>query len=325
MMRDSLHIEDASFPKYSIRAAARMVGVSPVTLRAWERRYRLRAPVRTQGGYRLYSERDVAALRWLRAQAEAGIPLSRAAQRILTALPAESGGLPATDLAGASLPESAQSLAALGDACLERLLTFDRSAAEDMLRLAAHGHSTEAVVGTLIPAVMREVGERWHRGQVTVATEHFVSQFFMRHLMHTLHDVPVRGRPARVLAACAPGELHEIGLLVLAVLLALRGVEVLCLGQDLPLDRLAETLRQVQPHALLFSSTRRETAVALSGLQPVLESIGSPPIAVILGGQGFYDLSPAGVPFGTVVSDGAASTLETILGLLQKEGARRDR
>lgn len=292
MSSDPLRVEDASFAKNSIRAPARKVGVLPVTLRARERRYRLRPPVRTQGGYRLYSERDVAALRWLRAQAETGLPLARAALAIPAALFAESDAMRPTEPAAALLPEGAQSLAVLGEACLERLLSFDRSAAEDGLRLAAHGHSTEAVAGTLIPTAMREVGAQWHRGQIAVSAEHLVSQFFLQYLMQEFHELPVRRRPPRVLAACPPDEQHEIGLLVLAVLLARRTVEVPYLGPNLALDRLAESLRQVQPRALLFSSSRRETAAALRELQPVLKSAGSAHIAIILGGQGFRDLAP---------------------------------
>ena len=58
-------IHNDQVPVYNIKAVSRLVGLLPVTLRAWERRYGLPAPSRGEQGYRLYSERDLHVLRWL--------------------------------------------------------------------------------------------------------------------------------------------------------------------------------------------------------------------------------------------------------------------
>lgn len=65
-------------PIYNVKAAAQRAGLSPITLRAWERRYGLPAPQRNSHGYRLYSEYDLRTLRWLKAQLETGLSISRA-------------------------------------------------------------------------------------------------------------------------------------------------------------------------------------------------------------------------------------------------------
>ena len=73
---------DYDLPSYNIKAVAQMVGLLPVTLRAWERRYGLPSPSRGGQGYRLYSEHDLQTLRWLKQQLEAGMNIGQAAQRL---------------------------------------------------------------------------------------------------------------------------------------------------------------------------------------------------------------------------------------------------
>lgn len=71
-----------SAPIYNVKAAAQLAELSPVTLRAWERRYGLPSPQRGSQGYRLYSEYDIRTLRWLKAQLGTGLSISRAAGRL---------------------------------------------------------------------------------------------------------------------------------------------------------------------------------------------------------------------------------------------------
>jgi DNA-binding transcriptional MerR regulator len=63
---------------YNIKAVVQTTGISPSTLRAWERRYNIARPQRSESGYRLYSERDIAVIRWLKTQLDAGMSISQA-------------------------------------------------------------------------------------------------------------------------------------------------------------------------------------------------------------------------------------------------------
>ncbi|MGB9847504.1 MAG: MerR family transcriptional regulator [Desulfotomaculales bacterium] len=78
MAASPLSYEQEDTPIYTIKTVVERTGIAPATLRAWERRYGILSPRRSGGGYRLYSERDIAILRWLKSQVEAGIPISRA-------------------------------------------------------------------------------------------------------------------------------------------------------------------------------------------------------------------------------------------------------
>jgi DNA-binding transcriptional MerR regulator len=75
----SVRLENYSaIPLYHIKAVAQTTGISPSTIRAWERRYQICRPRRTESGYRLYSERDIVMIRWLKVQVAAGMAISQA-------------------------------------------------------------------------------------------------------------------------------------------------------------------------------------------------------------------------------------------------------
>lgn len=63
---------------FPIRVVSRLTGINPVTIRAWERRYRLIRPERTPGGHRLYSRADVELLRAASRLIDQGVSISRA-------------------------------------------------------------------------------------------------------------------------------------------------------------------------------------------------------------------------------------------------------
>ncbi len=89
------------------------------------------------------------------------------------------------------------------------------------------------------------------------------------------------------MAAGAPGEHHEIGLLMIVVMLRWRGWDVKYLGPNLHLDRLDEALGPLRPRLLLFTATRLEAAEALRALPQVLARFPAPPPRIVVGGPAF--------------------------------------
>jgi DNA-binding transcriptional MerR regulator len=288
-------------PKYNVKAVSHLVGILPVTLRAWERRYGLPTPQRGVQGYRLYSEYDVRTLRWLKSQIEAGMSISRAAQHLASLR--ERGSDPALSLkreAAAQQPASAENLSAR---CAEAWLALDEAAAAETLRLAFSLYPIDRVLEAVIRPALVDLGERWHRGELPVATEHFATQFCLRHLMSMFSAFGAPSRSGVIVAACAPGEHHELGLLMLVVMLRWRGWEVVYLGPNLKLERLDEAVGHLQPRVLLFTATRPEAAQALAALPPILARFPFPPPRVVVGGPAFADRAWF-EPYGYLALDG---------------------
>jgi MerR family transcriptional regulator, light-induced transcriptional regulator len=260
-------------PMYNTKLVVGETGVPADTFRAWERRYGLPKPERAEGGQRLYSERDIATIRWLRDRTNEGLTISQA----VALLESEADTPTVTD--------GPRSFDALRNDLVQALLRFDAPAADSILSEAFALYSLDAVCVNVMQPVLVEIGEMWHAGSASVAQEHFASQFIRRKLLALLniYDVP-EGR-ATVVAACAAGEQHDLGLLLLALFLVRRNYKVVFLGADVPLDALQQAVAQVHPDVVCISATSPTTGEhAQMTAQMIMAH--HPEIVVCIGGQG---------------------------------------
>jgi DNA-binding transcriptional MerR regulator len=253
-------------PRHTIKAVCEQTGVMPVTLRAWERRYDLVRPGRTAGNYRLYSDRDIALLRWVRHRMEAGNPISSVARefhalRQAGRWPPLTSGLP-----GQTPVPNAPPAAEYARRLFGALTALDEPQAGALLREAHGAFDLEVVCLEIIQPCLYEIGEAWYRGEIRVATEHFASNFLRGHLMGLFQACPLRQSAPHIVAGCAPDELHDIGSLMLALLLRRAGYRVEFIGANVPLADLAEYARAVRPALICLSAHSEETARGLRQL-----------------------------------------------------------
>jgi methanogenic corrinoid protein MtbC1 len=169
------------------------------------------------------------------------------------------------------------------------LLHFDEPGALEVMRRAFALYHIDQVLTEIVQPSLVQIGEAWHRGEISIAAEHFATQFYMQNLLGMISaSIPPLHR-GKIVAACAPGEMHQIGLLMLVVMLRWRGWDVKYLGPDLSLERLAETLNTLRPRVLLFSATRPQAAEALERLPEVLRQLTEPLPILVVGGQAFAE------------------------------------
>ena len=130
----------------------------PRLLRAWERRYGLLQPARSEGGYRLYSAEDDARVRAMVRHVEAGVPASEAARLVLEGAAPEHHA--PEHPSGPPLP----GLSAELRAALDR---FDDTGAQAALDRSIGALSFDAVAREVILPYLRELGDRWERGEAS--------------------------------------------------------------------------------------------------------------------------------------------------------------
>ncbi len=292
----------SAVPLYNTKLVVGETGVPADTFRAWERRYGLPRPQRAEGGQRLYSERDIATIRWLRDRTHEGLTISQAVAllEIEADTPLTSG--------------QPRSFEALHNELLHALLRFDAPSADGVLGEAFALYALDAVCLNIMQPALVNVGEMWHTGTASVAQEHFTSQFLRRKLLALLniYDVP-EGR-ATVVAGCAPGEQHDLGLLLLALFLVRRNYRVVFLGSDVPNDAMLYAVQQVHPEIICISATSPTTADhALSMANAVLAQ--RPETLIFVGGQGTDTLHGQRHGIHVLNSDGvgAAEQIGTVL------------
>jgi DNA-binding transcriptional MerR regulator len=215
---------------------SRRTGVAPELLRAWERRYALLEPRRTQGGFRLYSTGDLRRVQRMVEHLAQGISaaqaatLAREAQEPTAAEPLPEGV--GADLVGA----------------LDRL---DDGAAQAAFDELLARYSLDAVLRDAILPYLHTLGDRWEHGRATVAQEHFASALLRGRLLSLARGWD-RGTGPRAVLACAPGELHDLSLLVFGLALRERGWRITYLGASTPLESVAETADAVMPELVVL-------------------------------------------------------------------------
>jgi methanogenic corrinoid protein MtbC1 len=229
----------------NISALARKTGVAADTLRKWEQRYGILRPARTEGGQRRYTEADVARVEWLRDRLAEGYRIGEAAA-LLGGAEAEPAASPA------ELVEALYAATVAGD---DGELARGLDGAFALLTLE------DACQNVVVPLLAR-VGNGWVDGALSVAHEHLVSEAVRARLETRLMVARGGVRGAAVLA-CAPGERHELGLLVTATLLTADGWQVTYLGADVPTEDVFGLAAGIDAKLVAFSVTLEENVPAL--------------------------------------------------------------
>jgi len=304
-------------PIYNAKAVTRQTGVTPATLRAWERRYGVLLPDRTAGGHRLYSARDIAAIKWLREHIEQGMTISRAVALLQHQLGRAELAPQVQVLTEA--PQPARSLDTIRTDLYEALIDFDEATADVVLSEAYSLHPIEAVCVNVIQAILAQLGDDWVNGKITVAHEHFAANYLRRKLL-ALIDTGPSTRPGTIAIGAAPADMHEMGILLLSIFLRRRGWHVVYLGQAVPLEDLPKSLPMLNADVLVLASTVADSAHALRGIQSWLDRIpAAQRPAFAFGGPAFNDRSELiGEMPGAFLGETIQSAIDTIERLMNE-------
>jgi MerR family transcriptional regulator, light-induced transcriptional regulator len=282
-----------------IGEVSRRTGVAVPTLRAWERRYGLLTPDRTEGGHRLYSERDIERVRAMLRLLDDGWSAAAAAREVLRE-PA-----PVTRLR----PISGEGVATqdLIDRLAAAIESFDGATADGVVDdVLARFQIPRALDSVLLP-VLRRVGEGWQEDPRVIAREHFATNTLRPRLQRLLRTAPSRSGTRRVLAAAPEGEEHDLGLLAASVVAADAGWQVHYLGARTPSNAIERSVSELRPDVVLIGAVFREHAEAYLLDAPDLAGAG-----LILGGSGFTPADAARLP-NAVVHEGSVVDVVTSL------------
>jgi len=224
-------------------------GVGTHQLRAWERRYGLLQPRRSAGNYRLYSSADEARVRLMQRYLAEGVPAAQAAELTIAARFTVSAG------AGREVPS--HDVSAAQQEIRRALARFDETSAQRTLERLFVAFTPTTVARDVLLPYMHEVGEQWSAGRITVAQEHFATNFFQARLLALARGWD-RGLGPRALLACAPKEQHTLALIVFGIALHELGWRVTYLGADTPIETLTEVAEIIHPELTVMAATMRQ-------------------------------------------------------------------
>lgn len=274
---------------YRVKTVCSMVGIPRPTLLAWERRYKILEPPRSKSGHRLYTDDDVAVLIGLKNLVDQGYAISEAVRLQSQARePVDDAALAVQDLH-----------VRLADA----LTAFDRDTADRVMPSVGQMTFAQAIDLVYMP-LLQETGDRWEDGRISIAQEHFVSGWCREQLFAIFHGLgsgPVTGTTA--VCALAPGEIHELGLLAIAIQIMLRGWRVTWLGADLPIAELARHVEQSEPKLVCLSTITSATPDMVTGWAETLRRAAPPTTVVAIGGPKAVGVAVEGVAICNTVDE----------------------
>jgi MerR family transcriptional regulator, light-induced transcriptional regulator len=234
--------------KYNIKAASKMLGIQPGTLRAWERRYQMIAPIRNELGYRLYSEEHIKILKWLIKKVNLGFTIGQAVSLL------ENNQL----ITDAERLQEGSQLTRLLDELLESLIQLNESKAQEIINSLFSLFTVEKVIFEIFDPLLVKVGDLWESGKITSAHEHFITSILRSRIETIFRSLPQTSLLHKAITVCGPGEVHELGLLMFSLFLRRKGFEVIYLGGGISDKDLDAMVKDTHPDFLFLSCTMQE-------------------------------------------------------------------
>ena len=275
--------------KHGIKTVATETGLTQFTIRAWEKRYDVVTPLRTETNRRLYSDADILRLTLLRLSTEAGYNIGRIAElsteELLEIVGTEGMIAEIPAIAKASVSEET-SLRFYIASCIAAVKKFEARSLESTLFAASVAFSQPVFLEKLITPLMQEIGEQWRTGTLRIAHEH-LALAVVRTLLGSIYqgfDVPAS--MPNIVVATPRGQLHEIGALIAGTTAAAQGWCVTYLGANLPAEEIVGCAVQNSAKAIglsiIYPTDDPSIANELRKLRRGLQE----DVAVFIGGSG---------------------------------------
>lgn len=304
--------------RYRILNVSEMSGVAPATLRAWERRYGLPAPHRTDAAYRLYSRADVEMVKRMKALIDAGVAPNEAARQLQADVTTVAPPTVDADLFGTMVDRIFAAARAMDLDALER----------ELQRALLVDSGIVAFDRVLRPALIR-IGDAWHAGELSIAAEHLASRMIANTTQDLLRLTRVPEGARTVLLGCFADELHTLPLQGAALAFASLGVRPIVLGARTPPQGIARAIEAVTPDWVGLSATvvPQPPSHVRELVDGYADACGATPWFV--GGGAAEALRAFVEPRGGLIAEGTLPgvqrTLEALRGQSKRAGARPDR
>jgi len=255
--------------RFPIRTVSELTGVNAVTLRAWERRYGLIKPLRTPKGHRLYTRDDIQLIHEVLERLSTGASIGQIAREIIDNEVTED-----TD---------SGTWSRYNGRMIKAIINFDDQALDAAYNDAMSLYPVDVVTVRLILPLLEQLGARWEKHTGSIAEEHFFSVYLRNKLGARFHHLNMKNTGPKLIVACLPGEHHEFGLLLFALMALGRGYQITLLGADLPIGELPHVAAKTGSQGIVLSGS---ASLSCEALYPeILDLNQAVSIPVFIGGD----------------------------------------
>jgi DNA-binding transcriptional MerR regulator/methylmalonyl-CoA mutase cobalamin-binding subunit len=282
--------------KYPIKVVSQMTGLSVHVIRAWEKRYNVVEPDRTDTNRRLYSEEDIEKLKLLNDALHLGHHIGGIANLSLLELkkliPKESNNL--LDIKNGFAPVSSEVLVEeiLSDS-MQAIRNYDAKKLESILLNASAKLTQPILIEELIIPLVYKVGDLWHSGEIRVANEHLASSVIRGFLYNLLDSYSLNDSAPVMVTATPRGQEHELGALIAGVVAASSGWKVIYLGSNLPAEEIGAVVSHLKARVVALSIVYPNDDLHLKQELKKFKHLLPKVVSIIVGGRaanGYYDV-----------------------------------
>lgn len=294
-IRHLISLNMANNYKFPIKVVSQITGLSVHVIRAWEKRYNVVEPDRTDTNRRLYSEEDIEKLKLLNEALRLGHNIGSIANLPLSELKNLLGKEKGTIKKARTeiTPESSNLLIEdILSECMEAIKEFDAKKLESILLSTSIRLTQPILIEDLITPLVYKVGDLWHSGEIRVANEHLAIPV-IRNFLFNLLDSYSYNESAPILVSATPrGQEHELGALIVGVVAASSGWRVIYLGSNLPAEEIAAVVSHLQAKVAALSIVYPNDDAYLKLELKKFKHLLPDDVSIIVGGRaanGYYD------------------------------------
>jgi MerR family transcriptional regulator, light-induced transcriptional regulator len=271
----------------SIGELARLTGITTHTLRVWEKRYGSPHSQRLPSGHRRYAKEDVPRLRAIVKALESGYRASKVVSGTLEELHGLMGLKPLIGSNPAPIHEIESSS---NEMLVERWIKGIHEYDDDCLIQGFHEQWNKSgplkfITEYIVPLIER-VGNGWESGELSIPHEHFATECIDSFLTSKWRQLNSRKEGWDLLMATLPGETHNLGLLMSAVVASLSGAKIIYLGLNTPLEDIISTANSLEPKLLCFSISSSKKLLDTEDCLLKLKNELNKNVTLISGGKG---------------------------------------
>lgn len=289
---------------YPIRTVSSLTGVNSITLRAWERRYGLIKPIRTPKGHRLYTQDDIDLIQQVLELLDKGISIGQ----VKNYLKGKESKAPSKE-------KAADPWSSYQRRMLNAIVRFDTNALDNAYNDALSLYPIDLVTKHLILPLLKELGLRWASNEGSIAEEHFFGAYLRNKLGARFHHHTGTQNGPLLVAACLPGEHHEVGLMLFCLSAMNQGYRLVYLGADTPFNELKMPVERSEASAILLAGAIDPEANVLGN--ELNELVNDVDVPVFIGGKTAINhtdqiKASGAIPLGADISQAIRKIEETI-------------
>lgn len=241
---------------YPIKVVSHLTGLSIHVIRAWEKRYNVVVPKRTDTNRRLYSSEDVEKLKLLSAASAKGYSIgsiytlsSKELRDLLGATESVVDNLSINKIEGRKNFDGNSHL----EKCIFAVKELDAHGLEQELYNALKNLSQPKFIDDLVTPLLENIGDMWKTGEIRIVNEHVSSAVIRKILTSLIDNNAVPTNAPSIIIATPKGQLHELGALMIAVIASADGWNVTYMGPDLPAEEIAAAIDRLHPKVVALS------------------------------------------------------------------------